>query len=65
MTDSARVGSSRGFRGEEGKIEWGRGAGVGWEETKPWRLRDKEREKRMAEIPWVMRGLRLSGEGQP
>jgi len=72
VTDSARVSgygrSSRARKAnggedaeEEGKpaVQWGRGAGVGWEEMKkPWRLRDKERVGREKDVPWVMKGLK-------
>ncbi len=75
MTDSAKVrgggeGGGRVYRSandiEEGKrkAEWGRGAGVGWEETKPWRLRDRERRERETQVPAVMRGLKALTEGK-
>jgi hypothetical protein len=34
------------------------GEGGGKETTKPWRLREKERRDREAEVPPVMRGLK-------
>jgi hypothetical protein len=60
-TDSARVGPNRTFREEE-KTQWGRSAGVGSEDTKPWRIRDRERKQREEGVHWVMRDLASRGE---
>jgi hypothetical protein len=68
VTDSTRTIGPAGKAGkgeDESKVQWGRGGGAGFDENKPWRLREKERMERENEVPAVMRGLRSLKKDEP